>query len=329
LQLVGWGGLAILTVPLKQIVFGSLGAAVLFSAYQLPLALILSALLRRFYHWVRPAGMPFTRGALVVVAASAVAAIIDVSLSLPLNRLFDIPQQSELAVPGLYAFRLAVYAIWSLGYFLVKTLIQARDLEFQAAVTDERHRLEMLRYQLNPNFLAKSLTTIGHEIGENPATARGMTMSLATFYQNTLRHTDRGQTATLGDEIALVRAYLDIEVLRLRGALKVNFDVDESLLTRPLPPIMLLPLAEQAVKVGGTPTVPLIITITAQLSADGLVLLEVANSGSLEKTRASASPFGAPDVCAHLERHYPGHHRFTLRQDSFTTRATIFLPLLG
>jgi hypothetical protein len=325
-QLGGWGALAVLSIPLKELAYGSLGDAILISAYQFPLSLILSAGLHGFYLRTRaferrPAGF-----GTFVLAGATVAGLVDTLVSGALNHLLQIHPLTPLAESGMYFFRPAIYLIWSLAYLLIKTLRSAREQAFQTAIADERHRLELLRYQLNPDFLARSLAAISHEIGENPATARGMAARLGAFYQNTLRHTDRDHTATLGDELDLVRAYLDIESLRRPGALHVDFAVDDSLRSLPLPPVMLLPLAEQAVKAGGTPTAPLSITVTAERTTDGQILLEVANSGPPAPAAATSE---VSDLHARLEQLYAGHYRFNLRQDSFTTRATICLPLPG
>lgn len=330
LQLAGWGAFAVLSLPLKQLAFGSLGSAVLISAYQVPLSLALSAALRWFYRWSQPTRQTFPRAALVVLAACAVVCAVDVWVSLPLTRLFRIPARSELVEPALYFFRAAVYLVWSLAYFLIKAQLQAREQAFQAAVAEEKHRFEILRYQLNPGFLARSLAAISQEMTENVAVAHAMTLRLADFYRNTLRQTTRERPATIGDEVALLRTYLELERLRRRDALRVSFEVDESLLELPLPPILLLPLVEQAIKNGRDPAAePLEITVTIQRNPDGLVLLEVASSRRPPGTRPPFAEFAAeaPDVRTSLDRYYPGRYRFTLSQDSLKERATLCLPL--
>lgn len=333
LQFAGWGAFAVLSLPLKQIAFGSLAAAGLASACQLPISLALSTLLRRFYLWVQPTRQRFIRAALVVSAASIVACVIDVAISMPITRWLGVSARSEFVGPALYFFRAAVYLIWSLGYFLIKALLRNREQAFSAAVHEEQHRLELMRYQLNPNFLAKTLATISQQIAINPATARAMTSRLGDFYRNTLRHTDRGQTAVIGDELALLRAYLDIEQLRLGAALEVRFDVDERLLSHPLPPVLLLPLAERAIlHGGGTPAKPLEVIITIQRDSDDRVLLEVGHSGRIHVSRPPFADLDEPEfaeIRASLDHHYAGNYRFRLSQDSFQVRATLSLPLAG
>jgi hypothetical protein len=331
LQLAGWIGFSVISLPLKHTVYGSMQAALLISAYQLPLSIALTGLLRLYYRRARPAQQSFAMGAGLVLAGCALTGALDVLISIPFNGYLGYFGPGDLVSSGLFFFRTAVYVIWSLAYFLIKILLLNRAQAFRSAVAEEKLRFEILRYQLNPDFLAKSLATISHQIDANPAAARAMTAQLADFYRNTVRQSDQGRPPTIGDEVALLRAYLEIERLHQPDALRVRFEVDDSLLSQPLPPVLLLPLAEKAVReCRGTATEPLEITITAQRTPDGAILLEVANSARAGHSRAPmpmSMELDAPDVRASLERHYPGRHRFALSRDSLTIRAAVHLPL--
>jgi sensor histidine kinase YesM len=330
LQLLGWVAFTVISFPLKQAAYGSFSATALFTAYQLPLAIFLTAALREFYHRARLARYSYKVAVSIALVATVVASTIDVSISLRLNRLLEIRPLNELTNTGLYTIRAAIYFMWSLGYFLIKALLQNREQSFANAVSEERHRFELLRYQLNPAFLAKSLNTITREATGN---ARVMTSLLADYYRQTVRQSDQRKPATLGDEIALLRAYLEIERLHRPESLHLHFHIDESLLNEPLPPVLILPLAEKALKAGGgTPLQPLEITVTVQRSSDSQVLIEVAYSGRLSDTSAPKTEPGTnqsdiTDVQAALERHYPGRHKLSFTEDSFTARATLVLPL--
>lgn len=330
LQLAGWGAFAVLSLPLKQLAFGSLGAAAIVSAFQFPLSVALSAALRRFYQWAQPTRQTFARAALIVWVACAAVCAVDTGVSIPLARLLGLPSRSELVEPALYFFRFAVYLGWSLAYFLIRAQRQAREQAFHAAVAEERHRFEILRYQLNPGFLAKSLAGIAQEMTHNVAAAHAMTLQLADYCQGTLRQAARERPATIGDEVALLRTYLELERLRRRDGLLVRFEIDESLLALPLPPILLLPLVEKAVRNGSsTGEKPLEINVAIQRNPEGLVLLEIAHTHRPPGTRP---PFAEPapdaaDVRASLERHYPGRYRFALSRDSLRERTTLCLPL--
>lgn len=330
LQLAGWGTFAVLSLPLKLLALGSFRAAVLASACQLPLSIALTAALRRFYQWVQPSRQTFFRAALIVWVASATVCAIDACASIPLARLLDSPAHSDLIESAFYFFRFAVYLGWSLTYFLIKAQQQTREQAFQAAVADERHRFELLRYQLNPGFLANSLTAIAREMTQNVTAAHAMTLRLADFYQSTLRQATQGKPTTIGDEVNLLRTYLELERLRQPDVIRARFEIDDALLDLPLPPVLLLPLVEKAVKSGrGSADEPLEITVTIQRNPDGLILFEIAHTHRPHGTRppfAEAIP-DAADVRANLERYYPGRHQFSLSRDSLKERATLCLPL--
>ncbi|MDI1248602.1 MAG: histidine kinase [Lacunisphaera sp.] len=331
LQLAGWVTYAVLSFPMKLLGFGSPGSALAVTACQLPIGLALSTGLRRFYLWARPADRPLARAFAMVLLACAVAGTLDTLGSLPLNRLLGVPDRSALVDSALYFVRAAVYLIWSLGYFAIKAQLSARAQSLHAAVAGEKHRLELLRYQLNPRFLAQSLKAIGQEIDQNPAAANAMTRCLAEFYQGMLRQNRAETPATIGDEIALVRTYLELERLRQRDALRVVYVIDESLLNLPLPPIVLLPLVEKAVRQRrGSAQEPLTLTITVQPRGDGQILIEVANSRRQHGTHQpfpEAAPVENIDIRTSLDRHYPGRHRFTQTQDSLSERATLCLSV--
>lgn len=333
LQLAGWGAFTLLSLPLKWVVYGSLLPAVQVSAFQLPLGLALTGLLREYYRrlHVQLPGRIIGLTVLQVLLGCSAGGALDVLVSIPINRFVNLFAPDELIHSGLFFFRTAIYVIWSLAYFLIKALVANRAQAFTAAVAEERHRFELMRYQLNPRFIAESLTAISHEIGANPAGAVAMTTQLADYCRNTARQADRPAAATIGDELALVRAFLELERLRQPGAVRITLDVDDSLLGLPLPPVLLLPLAERAVRDGrGTPDRPLEIAVTVRRQPDDYVLLEVANTGRLHDSRpplAVPAAATAPDVVASLERHFPGRYRFALSQDSLMVRATLLLPL--
>jgi hypothetical protein len=330
LQFAGWGAFAVLSLPLKQLAFGSLGSAALLTIYQLPLSLALSAALRRFYQWVQPARRSFARASLLVWVACAAICVVDTGVSIALARLRGISTQSELVEPALYFFRFAVYLGWSLAYFLIRAQLLARQQAFQAAVAEERHRFEILRHQLNPGFLAQTLATIAQEMTHNVATAHAMTLQLADYCQGALRQTAQKRPTTIGDEVALLRTYLELERLRQHGSLRTRFEVDESLFDLPLPPILLLPLVEKALRSGGGGAEkPLEITVAIRRNPDGLVLFEIAHTHRPAGTRPPFAPAEseAVDVRANLERHYAGRYRLALSRDSLRERTTLCLPL--
>jgi two-component system sensor histidine kinase LytS len=109
--------------------------------------------------------------------------------------------------------------------------------------------LRALRAQLNPHFLFNALNTLGHLMQSTPERA------LATLYQLTgqlravLRRTN-GQFVALREELEIVESYLAIERERFQERLGVSIEIPLELRQGRVPPLLLQPLVENAVKHG-------------------------------------------------------------------------------
>jgi two-component system LytT family sensor kinase len=131
-------------------------------------------------------------------------------------------------------------------------------------ITNERHEREIreqeigklateaelraLRAQINPHFLFNALTTIGYLIQTTPPRALQTLLRLTTLLRAVLR--SEGEFTTLGRELEIVESYLDIERARFEQRLRVTIDVPARLRHIRLPPLVLQPLVENAVKHG-------------------------------------------------------------------------------
>jgi two-component system, LytTR family, sensor kinase len=108
--------------------------------------------------------------------------------------------------------------------------------------------LRALRAQINPHFLFNALTTIGYLIQTAPPRALQTLLRLTTLLRAVLR--SEGEFTTLGHELEVVESYLDIERARFEQRLRVTIDVPARLRHIRLPPLVLQPLVENAVKHG-------------------------------------------------------------------------------
>jgi two-component system LytT family sensor kinase len=113
--------------------------------------------------------------------------------------------------------------------------------------------LRALRAQINPHFLFNALTTLGYLIQTAPDRAGETLMRLTTLLRAVLRHSD-GEFTTLGDEIELIEAYLEIERARFEDRLRVTIDVPPSLRGIRIPALLVQPLVENAIKHGISPS---------------------------------------------------------------------------
>ena len=108
--------------------------------------------------------------------------------------------------------------------------------------------LRALRAQVNPHFLFNALTTIGYLIQTAPPRALETLMRLTSLLRAVLR--SEGEFTTLGRELELVEAYLDIERERFENRLQVTIEVPVRLRAIRVPALIIQPLVENAVKHG-------------------------------------------------------------------------------
>jgi two-component system LytT family sensor kinase len=156
-------------------------------------------------------------------------------------------------------------------------------------ITDERYEREIreqemgklasqaelraLRAQMNPHFLFNALTTIGYLIQTAPTRALDTLMQLTSLLRAVLR--SEGDFTTLGRELDVIESYLEIERARFEQRLRIVIDVPASLRMIRVPPLVLQPLVENAVKHGIAP-----------LRAGGEVRVRATIEGSGDHTRS-------------------------------------------
>ncbi len=200
-------------------------------------------------------------------------------------------------------------------------LTRLHQLEFDekiaARLAEEKARLEVLRYQLNPHFLFNTLASISSALPSTQSTARTMVERLANFCRLTLHRTDDRDWTTLGEEMKLLRVYLEIEQSRWGDLLDVSITCDPALDGERLPHFLLLPLVENALKYGRATSPDRVgLRLRARRESGGTLVLEVSNTGTWiepsEKKTVSSLGIGLDNLRERLTRYYPRMHELTL-----------------
>jgi len=108
-------------------------------------------------------------------------------------------------------------------------------------------RLQLLQAQVEPHFLFNTLANVQHLTETDPRKASQMLGSLIRYLRAALPRM-REQASTLAREIEMVRAYLEIQRVRMSDRLRYDIDLPDALLPEVMPPMMLISLVENAVK---------------------------------------------------------------------------------
>ncbi|MTK03833.1 sensor histidine kinase [Micromonospora sp. CP22] len=112
-----------------------------------------------------------------------------------------------------------------------------------------RAEVARLRAQIRPHFLFNALNTIAAVVHDDPDRAERMVVDLGALLRQALEHGD-DRPVPLSTELDLTRCYLDIEQQRYGERLRVSWDVAPDAAEALVPPLVLQPLAENAVRHG-------------------------------------------------------------------------------
>ncbi len=151
-----------------------------------------------------------------------------------------------------------------------------RHLEMQTLASQAE--LRALQAQINPHFFFNSLNTLYGTIARENTEARRFVLNLADLFRYFLS-SDRTYIV-LEEELAIVRAYLEIEALRLGPKLTTTIQVAPDLMTAEIPVLSIQPLVENAIKHGVAPRAANGFVRLRVWSEGKHLKLEVANTGA-------------------------------------------------
>jgi LytS/YehU family sensor histidine kinase len=140
-------------------------------------------------------------------------------------------------------------------------------------------RLQLMEAQIEPHFIFNSLANVQRLYETEPESGERLLENLKIYMRAALPQMRETRT-TLGREIELCRAYLDVIRARLGERLRCTIDVPEHLADHPFPPMMVITLVENAIKHGidRSPSGG-VVSIRARRNGDRLTI-EVADTGA-------------------------------------------------
>jgi len=140
---------------------------------------------------------------------------------------------------------------------IVRDVTSKKQAE-QALLETERQKklrteaeIKMLQAQINPHFLFNAITSIMHYIRTDPETASDLLVKLGDFFRKNIK--PGGSSVPLSKELEHCEDYLSIERARFEERLRVTYDIDPAALECPVPPLILQPLVENALRHGIMP----------------------------------------------------------------------------
>ncbi len=156
--------------------------------------------------------------------------------------------------------------------------------------------LAKLRQQLQPHFLFNSLNSINALVVAQPNEARKMVQQLSEFLRGTLKK-DEQKLIPFKEELKHLQLYLEIEKVRFGHRLNVSIENCELCLETNIPPLLLQPVVENAIKFGLYDTVGDVTVSLKSFIEDKLLVIEITNPFDENTQKANAgNSFGLESI---------------------------------
>jgi len=214
-----------------------------------------------------------------------------------------------------------IYFFWSRERLLAETRAHASAQRLAVEA-----QLKLLQTQIEPHMLFNTLSTLHTLIEVDAPRAQAMLDQLITYLRGTLS-ASRAEQISLQGEFMQLQAYLQLMSVRMGSRLSFRLELPEALLTARIPPMLLQPLVENAIKHGLEPKVEGgTVTIRAS-GAAGRLQLEICDTGLGLPPDEPAGGYGLLHVRERLRALYGTQAELKLDRRSPGLAVLITLPL--
>ena len=246
------------------------------------------------------------------------------------------------AYQGASAYELMVIAFRScfhiglLTYFGFVGIVQGSDAiklarmrEMQIAehkTACVRAQLQSLKLQLQPHFLFNTMHAIGSLMHYDVNTADRMLNRLSDMLRTSLRECENS-VVTLKQEMSFIEAYLEIEKIRFEHRLQVEWAIPDYFHDESIPPFILQPLVENAIKYGVAPRAEGGRIVIRAYAEGASLMLEVADDAPPQAVQQKGFGIGLSNTRSRLEALYGAGQDLALVRSAHGTIARITIPL--
>lgn len=169
------------------------------------------------------------------------------------------------------------FASASAGALVASVLVAALVLRAKGRTpATTAARLAELQARIRPHFLFNTLNSAIALVRAEPAKAEALLEDLSDLFRHALA--DQAESTSLGEEIVLARRYLAIEQVRFGERLQIEWSLDPAADSARLPPLLLQPLVENAVRHGVEPSVSGALLKVSTKKRGKRVVLKVTNT---------------------------------------------------
>jgi sensor histidine kinase YesM len=221
-----------------------------------------------------------------------------------------------------------LYSILVLFYYLIiyyQNIKEKSENENRLNMLIKEAEIEGLKTQLNPHFLFNSLNSISSLTIQNPDKAQEMVILLSELLRYSVNGT-KNKFVQIEEELETLQKYVDIEKVRYGEKLQVDIQVEENCNGFLLPPMILQPLIENAIKYGrGQSGGESFVGVHVQM-IDGHCQISVENNYDKEFVNNVGEGIGLKNIQKRLEILYSYDYQFETHDDGKVFKALMILP---
>jgi two-component system, LytTR family, sensor histidine kinase AlgZ len=234
----------------------------------------------------------------------------------------------EPQVNAIFTVGVLLYLLSVAFHYVLIAMQSSREAEARAFETSVQARdaeLKALKAQINPHFLFNSLNSISALTSIDPSRARDMCVLLGDFLRLTLGLGEK-TSVRFSEELDLLQKYMAIEKVRFGARLTMLEEIEEESKTCLLPPLLLQPLVENAVK-HGIASLPEggQVRLAAQRQNGRLSIL-VENSWDPEAPPRRSGGLGLKNVQMRLEARYGKDASLRVNNEGELFQVSLSLP---
>ncbi len=265
------------------------------------------------------------RSGLILNALAAAAILLGCAIGMGVVRAFYDPAALDGLAQPRQRIHFALFMLVLVGANVIAWSLRARQLAKRRRATEAQ--LHLLQAQIEPQFLFNTLADVQGLLDHDPERARQMLEEFTDYLRASLGQLRRADSS-LAAELDMARCYL--QLLRLRMGERLRFSIEASVQARTavVPPLLLQPLVENAIRHGLEPKADGgSVRIHADVCGDRLLISVLDDGVGLPATDGGAG-LALANIRARLLARYGSKATLTLAAHAPGARAVLDLPLV-
>jgi two-component system, LytTR family, sensor histidine kinase AlgZ len=234
-------------------------------------------------------------------------------------------------ITGIFSLLVLIFLLVATMHYVIIAFEQTQEAERQTLelqVLAQDAELRALRAQIDPHFLFNSLNSISALTAANPERARTMIILLADFFRNSLDLGTKGRIK-LSAELALIDKFLTIEQVRFGSRLKVEQNVEKDTLDCRIPPLLLQPLLENAVRHGISQLVDGGTILLKTRLQNNKLIITIENPFDPDYVAKKGTGLGVKNVRSRIQTLYGSEGRIEINKANDRFNVELTFPLEG